>query len=87
MATEITDMTEPVIAAYDPKAVDVEAGKTYHWCACGKSQNQPFCDGSHAGSDFAPVAYTAAKTCTVYFCMCKHSGRKPLCDGSHSKIL
>jgi CDGSH-type Zn-finger protein len=83
---ETTDMTEPVIAAREPKAVDVEAGKKYMWCACGKSQKQPFCDGSHAGTTFTPVAYTAEKTGTVYFCRCKHSNSKPLCDGSHSKV-
>ena len=85
MEMESIDMTEPVIAARDPKAVDVEAGKTYAWCACGKSQKQPFCDGSHAGSTFTPVIYRAEKTGTVYFCMCKHSKARPLCDGSHSK--
>lgn len=77
----------PAIAAYESRAVDVEAGKTYSWCACGKSQSQPFCDGSHKGTAFTPVAYTAPKTCRVFFCQCKHSNKKPLCDGTHSKIL
>ena len=86
MEMGITDMTSPVIADRAPKPIEVEAGKTYHWCACGKSQKQPFCDGSHAGTTFTPVAYTAEKTGTAYFCMCKHSDRKPLCDGSHSKV-
>ncbi|MGO8739414.1 CDGSH iron-sulfur domain-containing protein [Rhodoblastus sp.] len=79
-------MSEPVIAQKAPFPVEVEAGKTYHWCACGKSAKQPFCDGSHKGSDFAPVAYKAEKDGKVWFCGCKHSAKAPLCDGSHSKL-
>ncbi|NBX58371.1 MAG: CDGSH iron-sulfur domain-containing protein, partial [Gammaproteobacteria bacterium] len=52
-------MSEPVIAGKVPLPVDVEAGKTYWWCSCGKSARQPFCDGSHKGTDFTPVRYDA----------------------------
>ena len=87
MEMEKADMTDkPVIVDRAPKAVEVEAGKTYYWCSCGKSQKQPFCDGAHRGTSFAPVAYTAEKSGPAYFCMCKHSCKKPLCDGSHSKV-
>jgi CDGSH-type Zn-finger protein len=79
-------MTEPVIAQKSPFPVEVEEGKTYFWCACGKSAKQPFCDGSHQGSAFAPVAYKAEKTGKVWFCGCKHSEKKPLCDGAHKKL-
>ena len=79
-------MTDPVIAQRAPYPVQVEAGKEYYWCACGKSQTQPFCDGSHSGSEFVPVAYRAEKSEKVWFCGCKHSGSPPLCDGSHSKL-
>ncbi len=79
-------MSTPVIARKEPYAVEVEAGKTYWWCACGKSKSQPFCDGSHSGSEFAPVEYTADEDKTVWFCGCKHTGNKPMCDGSHGKI-
>jgi CDGSH-type Zn-finger protein len=79
-------MTEPVIAQKSPYAVEVEAGKTYYWCSCGRSAKQPFCDGSHKGTEFVPLAYRAEKAGTVYFCGCKHSGKKPLCDGAHSKL-
>lgn len=68
-----------------PYSVDVHEGSTYHWCACGLSQNQPLCDGSHLTTDFQPVAFTAEKSGTVYLCGCKKTGRKPYCDGSHSK--
>ena len=77
---------QPVIAQKAPYAVQVEAGKSYWWCACGKSANQPFCDGSHKGSEFTPVEYKAVKSDTVYFCGCKHSGTSPLCDGTHKKL-
>jgi len=79
-------MNQPHIAQKSPYPVAVEAGKTYHWCACGQSKNQPFCDGAHKGSGFAPKAYTAEKDGTVYFCGCKHSGNGALCDGTHSKL-
>ena len=79
-------MTEPKIAQKAPFAVEVEAGKTYWWCACGKSQDQPFCDGSHKGSDITPVEFKAEVSQTVYFCGCKHSNNGALCDGSHKKL-
>jgi len=76
----------PTIAQKSPYAVDVEAGKSYYWCACGQSKNQPFCDGSHKGSSFTPVNWDATESKTVYFCGCKHSGKGALCDGSHNKL-
>jgi len=79
-------MTDPIIAKTAPFPVEVVAGNTYFWCSCGKSAQQPFCDGSHKGSSFAPVKYVAKEASTVYFCGCKHSGSPPLCDGSHQKL-
>lgn len=76
-------MNNPVRAADNPFAVEVEEGEFYFWCACGKSENQPFCDGSHKGSVFRPIQYTAEKTGRVFFCGCKATGNQPLCDGSH----
>jgi CDGSH-type Zn-finger protein len=78
-------MTAAVRASDTPFAVDVQQGKDYWWCACGRSANQPFCDGSHKTTEFTPVKYTAAESKTVYFCGCKASGNKPLCDGTHKK--
>jgi len=80
-------MNEPVIAQTSPFAVQVEADKTYWWCACGKSANQPFCDGSHKASGFTPLKHTPAEAGTAYFCGCKRSANPPLCDGSHRKLI
>lgn len=79
-------MNNPHVAAKVPFPVAVEAGKEYHWCACGFSKAQPLCDGSHQGTTFVPLAYTATETKTLYFCGCKHTGTQPLCDGSHSTL-
>jgi CDGSH-type Zn-finger protein len=79
-------MTEPVIAQKSPFAVDVEAGKDYWWCACGKSAKQPFCDGSHKGGAFTPTKFTAEQTQKVWFCGCKKTGKNPLCDGTHKSL-
>lgn len=79
-------MSDPVIAQKSPYVIDVEAGKSYWWCACGKSQQQPFCDGSHKGSEFSPVEYKAEQDGKAYFCGCKHSGKGALCDGTHKKL-
>ena len=66
--------------------VDVEAGKKYFWCSCGRSKKQPFCDGAHSGTDFRPIQFAAEKSETVYFCGCKATKNRPRCDGTHSKL-
>ena len=76
----------PEIPQTTPYPVEVEAGKTYFWCACGKSARQPFCDGSHKGTDYTPMKYTAEDTRRVFFCGCKHTDTAPLCDGSHKQV-
>lgn len=76
-------MSEPIRASDSPSAIDVESGKSYFWCACGKSSTQPFCDGSHKGTDFTPVKYEATESKKVFFCGCKATKSQPMCDGSH----
>lgn len=74
------------IAAKEPKAIDVEAGKSHAWCSCGKSRNQPFCDGSHKGSEFTPMMFKAEESKTVYLCQCKQTSNPPYCDGTHNSL-
>jgi len=79
-------MTDPVIAQKAPMPVEVEAGKTYFWCACGKSSKQPFCDGAHKGSGIAPVKFTAEADKKLFFWGCKASAKAPFCDGTHKDL-
>jgi CDGSH-type Zn-finger protein len=78
-------MSEPRRVSDTPYAVEVESGKSYFWCACGESKSQPFCDGSHKGTDFTPVKYQADESKKVFFCGCKSTASQPMCDGSHIK--
>lgn len=76
----------PIIAQKAPYPTEVEAGKTYFWCACGKSSKQPFCDGSHKGTGLSPVKFEATDTKKVFFCGCKQSAKSPMCDGAHKAL-
>ncbi len=77
---------KPIPAQKAPYGVDVVAGKTYYWCACGRSKNQPFCDGSHAGTGIQPVSYKAQAAQKLWFCGCKATKTQPFCDGSHKNL-
>lgn len=79
-------MKEPLIASDRPIAVEVEAGRAYLWCSCGKSKRQPWCDGTHGGTGFTPVPYEAEETKTVYLCGCKKTQQAPICDGAHQQL-
>lgn len=78
-------MARPEIPAKTPAVLELEAG-TYWWCACGRSQKQPFCDGSHAGTEFTPLEYKLEEKKRVALCNCKSTGKAPLCDGTHSTL-
>ena len=79
-------MTEPIVADNKPAAVSLVVGTEYHWCACGQSSNQPFCDGSHVGTEFSPTAFTADSDGEAYLCVCKRTGNAPYCDGTHAQF-
>ena len=82
----MSDSEKPIIAQKSPIPVDVEAGKSYFWCTCGRSENQPFCDGSHKPTDFSPMKWTAEKDGKKFFCGCKMTDGQPFCDGTHNKL-
>ena len=79
-------MDEPKIADKCPMQVELEAGKKYAYCTCGLSENQPFCDGKHSGTQFVPVVFTAEESKTAYLCQCKRTGNEPNCDGTHNSL-
>jgi len=76
----------PIIAQKSPIPVDVEEGKSYFWCTCGRSDNQPFCDGSHKDTSFTPMKWTAEKSGKKFFCGCKMTDGQPFCDGTHNGL-
>ncbi len=79
-------MATAIPAQKAPYAVEVEAGKKYFWCACGRSAKQPFCDASHSGTGLTPVKFEPAESGTVWFCGCKGTKSQPTCDGTHKSL-
>ena len=79
-------MTDPIIAAKAPNKVALEAGKDYWWCSCGRSQGQPFCDGSHKGTGLAPRKLTVDESKDYWLCACKSTAKAPFCDGTHKTL-
>jgi len=78
-------MEKPVIAQKSPYVLDMQPG-SYYYCTCGKSAKQPFCDGSHRGSEFTPKKVEIDDIKKVAWCGCKHSSNAPFCDGTHAKL-
>ena len=77
---------KPVIADIVPQRHQLEAGKKYYFCMCGKSANKVFCDGSHAGGCFEPKEFSVPKDGSYSLCTCKISSKLPFCDGQHKKL-
>lgn len=78
-------MSERHVAARSPMVLELQPG-TYFWCQCGRSKSQPYCDGSHAGTGFAPIEFTLEEPKRVALCLCKATGREPFCDGTHKRL-
>ncbi|GAB4480790.1 MAG: hypothetical protein Kow00124_27850 [Anaerolineae bacterium] len=76
----------PIIAARRPSVLDLEPGRVYLWCACGRSEHQPWCDDSHRGTRFQPVRIEVTAPRRAALCRCKHSSKRPYCDGSHGDV-
>ena len=79
-------MAQPIIADNKPRPVKLEKGKRYFFCACGRSANQPFCDGSHKDTGFTPVEFSVDEDQERFLCMCKHTANAPFCDGTHKQF-
>ncbi|MFZ0501798.1 MAG: CDGSH iron-sulfur domain-containing protein [Steroidobacteraceae bacterium] len=79
-------MVAPMIARPKPFLVTLESGRTYFWCACGRSASQPFCDGSHKGTGITPRKFVAPRTEEALLCGCKHTCDAPFCDGAHTNL-
>ena len=79
-------MSEPVVFDVQPIGVDIQPGEKKYWCQCGRSRSQPYCDGSHRGTGFAPLEFTVEKGGRHYLCQCKHTKTPPFCDGSHKGL-
>ncbi len=79
-------MTRSIIAAVQPARVTLEAGRKYAFCVCGRSDGQPFCDGSHEGTGLQPHIFTAEQDGEYFLCCCKQTGNPPFCDGTHKSL-
>ena len=76
---------EPISPQNQPYVIEEEPGSKA-WCACGRSQNQPYCDGSHSVTSIRPIVVNIEEKKQVAWCGCKKSGNRPFCDGTHSKL-
>ncbi|MCP3676468.1 MAG: glutamate synthase [Deltaproteobacteria bacterium] len=79
-------MDKPIIADNRPVKVQLGKSQEYHFCTCGRSKSQPFCDGSHVGTAFTPKVVVAEKEGEAWLCACKHTGNPPFCDGTHKQF-
>lgn len=79
-------MSRPIIAEKKPIKVELEEGKSYHWCRCGRSKTQPYCDGSHKGTSLSPLEFKADKSESGFLCQCKGTANAPFCDGTHTRL-
>ena len=79
-------MSNPVVADNKPIKVSLAKGQEYHFCTCGKSKSQPFCDGSHVGTPYKPKVIVSEEEGDAYLCACKHSANIPFCDGTHKNF-
>ena len=78
-------MAKAKIAQKSPYVISCDQGR-YAWCSCGKSSKQPYCDGSHKGTEFSPIIIDNQKEGNIAWCGCKATRNSPYCDGTHGKL-
>lgn len=81
-----SERVKPIVALNNPIGVNVEKGKEYRWCSCGRSAGQPFCDDSCKETPFEPLVFTARTTEEAWLCRCKQTHDAPYCDGHHARV-
>ena len=79
-------MSDPIIAGTRPEVLELEPGQAYWWCRCGRSEDQPWCDGSHEGTGIEPIEFTVEQRKNYALCKCKKTAGSPFCDGTHSSL-
>ena len=79
-------MSDPIVAGKRPDVLQLEPGKKYWWCRCGRSKEQPWCDGSHEGTGIEPLEFQVDKRKNYALCTCKKTNGSPFCDGTHSNL-
>ena len=79
-------MTDPIVYDVKPTTAELKTDEEYYWCRCGRSSKQPFCDGSHRGTDITPMSFAAKEDGAAYLCQCKQTRNPPYCDGSHKNL-
>ncbi len=79
-------MSDPIVAGTRPEVLELEPGRTYWWCRCGRSKDQPWCDGSHQGTGIEPIDFTVETHKNYALCKCKKTAESPFCDGTHSSL-
>ncbi|PTN12637.1 CDGSH iron-sulfur domain-containing protein [Nitrosomonas aestuarii] len=79
-------MSHDAKKSFSPIEVQLEVGRQYYWCTCGRSQSQPFCDGTHKNTEFSPKAFSVDENRSAWLCTCKKTSNSPYCDGTHNKL-
>lgn len=79
-------MAEAIVVQKAPYGVDLEAGKDYYWCSCGRSAKQPYCDGSHKAVGMKPMQVNVQENKKYWMCGCKSTKSQPFCDGTHKSL-
>lgn len=67
--------------ARHPLETKLKPDHKYKWCACGKTEEVPWCDGTC--EDGKPVKFYVDRKDVYRICNCGMTSTPPHCDGSH----